>query len=192
LHAATAEVGVSMASLYPDVSLTGSFGLRNISSNYLFDWASKFYSAGPGISLPIFQGGALVANVKMARAEAAAAALNYRKTVLSALQDVEDGLVSLDQDGLRVKALEDTVAADERAFDITRHSYQVGLSTYITVLNVELQTNQAKQQLAQASLTEVTDLVRLYKALGGGWETDPVAASAASSLSASEPAVARY
>jgi outer membrane protein TolC len=68
----------------------------------------------------------------------------------------------------------------------------VGLSTYITVLNVELQTNQAKQQLAQASLTEVTDLVRLYKALGGGWETDPVAASAASSLSASEPAVARY
>lgn len=177
LHAATAEVGVSIASLYPDVSLKGTFGLRNTSANYLFDWASKFYTAGPTISVPIFHGGALVANIKMARAEAAAAALNYRKTVLSALQDVEDGLVSLDQDGLRVKALQETVAADERAFGIAQHSYKIGLSTYIAVLNVELQTNQAKQQLAQASLAQVTDVVKLYKAVGGGWESDPVAAS---------------
>ncbi|MDB6082678.1 MAG: nodT [Gammaproteobacteria bacterium] len=172
LHAATAEIGVSVASLYPDISLAGSFGLRNTSTHYLFDWASKFYSAGPTISVPIFHGGALVANVKMARAEAAAAALNYRKTVLTALREVEDGLVSLDQDSVRVAALKDTVAADERALDITLHSYKVGLSTYITVLNLELQINQAKQQLAQASLTEITDLVKLYKALGGGWEAD--------------------
>jgi NodT family efflux transporter outer membrane factor (OMF) lipoprotein len=172
LHAATAEIGVSVASLYPDISLAGSFGLRNTSTNHLFDWASKFYSAGPTVSMPIFHGGALVANVKMARAEAAAAALNYRKTVLSALQDVEDGLVNLDQDSIRVNALKETVAADQRAFDITRHAYKVGLTSYINVLNLELQTNQAKQQLAQASLTEVTDLVKLYKALGGGWEDD--------------------
>ena len=179
LHAATAEVGVSMASLYPDVSLMGTFGLRNTSTNYLFDWASKFYSAGPTVSLPIFHGGALVANVKMARAEAAAAALNYRKTVLSALQDVEDGLVTLDQDGLRVQALKETVAADQRSFEISQHSYKIGLTTYIAVLNVELQTNQAKQQLAQASLAQVTDVVKLFKAVGGGWQSDPVAASTA-------------
>jgi outer membrane protein, multidrug efflux system len=178
LHAATADIGVSVASLYPDISLTGTFGLRNISTGYLFNWASKFYTAGPTISLPIFHGGALVANVKIARAEAAAAALNYRKTVLTALQEVEDGLVSLDQDGRRVEALKDTVAADQNAFDITTHAYKVGLSTYISVLNLELQTNQAKQQLAQAALTEVTDLVKLYKALGGGWEAEPAAASA--------------
>jgi outer membrane protein, multidrug efflux system len=177
LHAATAEIGVSVAALYPDVSLSGSFGLRNTSTNYLFNWASKFYSAGPSVSLPIFQGGALVANVKIARAEAAAAAISYRKAVLTALQEVEDGLVNLDQDGLRVTALTDTVAADQRAFDITMHSYKVGLATYISVLNLELQTNQAKQQLAQASLTEVTDLVKLYKALGGGWEAEPAAVS---------------
>ena len=177
LHAATAEIGVSVASLYPDISLTGSFGLRNTSTRYLSDWASKFYSAGPSISLPIFHGGALVANVKMARAEAAAAALSYRKTVLTALQEVEDGLVSLDQDAVRVAALKDTVAADQRAFDITMHSYKVGLSTYIGVLNMQLQTNQAKEQLAQASLTQVTDVVKLYKALGGGWEEEPVSAA---------------
>lgn len=177
LHAATAEVGVSMASLYPDISLSGTFGLRNIGTRYLFDWASKFYTAGPSISLPIFQGGALVANVKMSKAEQAAAALAYRKTVLTALQEVEDGLVSLDQDGVRLTALRDTVSADQRSFDIATHAYKIGLSSYITVLTQELQMNQAKQQLAQASLTEVTDLVKLYKSLGGGWESGPAAAA---------------
>ena len=177
LHAATAEVGVSMASLYPDITLTGTLGLRNIGTRYLFDWASKFYTAGPSISLPIFHGGALVANVKMAKAEQAAAALAYRKAVLTALQEVEDGLVGLDQDALRLKALRDTVAADQRSFDIATHAYKVGLSSYISVLSQELQMNQAKQQLAQASLTEVTDLVKLFKSLGGGWEADPAAAA---------------
>jgi NodT family efflux transporter outer membrane factor (OMF) lipoprotein len=176
LHAATAEVGVSMASLYPDISLTGTLGLRNLGTRYLFDWASKFYTAGPSISLPIFHGGALVANVKMAKAEQAAAALAYRKAVLTALQEVEDGLVGLDQDALRLTALRNTVAADQRSFDIARHAYKVGLSSYISVLSQELQMNQAKQQLAQASLTEVTDLVKLFKSLGGGWEADPAAA----------------
>jgi multidrug efflux system outer membrane protein len=179
LHAATAQVGVSMASLYPDVSLTGTLGLRNLGTHYLFDWASKFYTAGPSISLPIFQGGALTANVKMSRAEEAAAALTYRRTVLTALQEIEDGLVSLDQDGRRLAALHDTVTADQRAFDIATHAYKLGLSTYITVLSQELQVNQAREQLAQASLTEVTDLVKLYKALGGGWETAPAALPAA-------------
>ncbi len=171
LHAATAQVGVSVASMYPDIALTGNFGLRSIASNYLFNWSSKFYSAGPMISLPLFQGGALVGNVKIAKAEAGVAALNYRKTVLTALQEVEDGLVGLNQDALRLSALRDTLAADQRALDIATHAYKVGLINYISVLNLELQTNQAKEQLAQASLTEATDTVKLYKALGGGWES---------------------
>ena len=178
LHAATANVGVSVASMYPDVSLTGTFGLRNISSGYLFDWASKFYTASPSISVPIFHGGALVASVKLARAEEAAVALNYRKTVLTALKEVEDGLVSLDQDGVRVAALKQAVGSNQRYFEITMHGYSVGLVTYISVLNAELQANQAKEQLAQASLTQLTDLVKLYKALGGGWNApgNPLAA----------------
>ncbi len=172
LHAATADVGVNIAALYPDVALTGSLGLRNISTGYLFDWASKFYSAGPSISLPIFHGGALIANVRMAKAEEAEAALAYRKTVLTALQEVEDGLVSLDQDGRRLTALRDSVAANQRSLDIAVHSYKVGLTDYVAVLTQELQTNQARQQLAEATLTQITDLVKLYKALGGGWESE--------------------
>jgi len=191
LHAATAEVGVAVASLYPDISLTGSAGLRNISTGYLFDWASKFYSAGPSISLPIFHGGALVANVQMAKAEEAAAVLSYRKTVLTALQEVEDGLVSLDQDAIRVRALGATVAANQRAFDIALHSYKVGLTSYVSVLTQELQTNQAKEQQAQASLTASIDLVKLYKALGGGW-VGPAAAPPATSSAARQTQSDRY
>jgi outer membrane protein, multidrug efflux system len=179
LHAATAQVGVSVASMFPDVSLSGTYGLRNIGTGFLFDWSSRFYTFAPSISVPIFHGGALVANVRLSRAEAAAAALSYRKTVLNALQEVEDGLTGLHEDAQRCSALRETVAADQRALDIDLDSFRHGLVNYITVLTVQLQTVQARQQLAQALLTQATDLVKLYKALGGGWEGTPDVAGAA-------------
>lgn len=173
LHAATAEVGVSVASLFPQLSLTGSIGLRNTDTRYLFDWASKFYAAGPGISVPIFSGGALLASVRLSRTEAAAAALSYRSTVLNALQEVEDGLSSLREDAQRRIALDATVSADQRALDLDLDAYRHGLATYVAILTVQLQTVQARQQLAQASLTQIIDLIKLYKALGGGWQRSP-------------------
>jgi NodT family efflux transporter outer membrane factor (OMF) lipoprotein len=171
LHAATAEVGVSVASLFPDVALSGTFGLRNLGTRYLFDWASHFYTAGGTVSIPIFRGGALVSSVRLSRAAAAEAALNYRKTVLVALQEVEDGLANLENDSLRSAALRDTVDADQRALDVQLDAYRHGLVTYITVLTQQLQTVQARQQFAESTSTQATDLVKLYKALGGGWES---------------------
>jgi multidrug efflux system outer membrane protein len=173
LHAATAEIGVSIAGLFPDVSLAGTYGLRNVGSRYLFDWSSHFYTFGPTVSLPIFQGGALIANVRLSRAQAADAALGYRKTVLGALQEVEDGLTALDEDAQRIAALERTVGADQRAVDVEFDAYRHGVISYITVLTAQLQTIQARQQLGEARLTQSTDLVKLYKALGGGWEDAP-------------------
>jgi NodT family efflux transporter outer membrane factor (OMF) lipoprotein len=170
LHAATAEVGVSVASLFPDVSLSGTFGLRNLSTAYLFNWDSHFYTLGSSVSVPIFQGGALVANVRLSRAQAAEAALQYRKTVLNALQEVEDGLTNLTEDASRTNALQESVTANQKALNVNLDAYRHGLATYITVLTVQIQTVQARQQLAQAALTQSTDMVKLYKALGGGWE----------------------
>jgi NodT family efflux transporter outer membrane factor (OMF) lipoprotein len=170
LHAATAQIGVSVAGLFPDVSLAGTYGLRNLGTRYLFDWSSHFYTFGPSVSLPIFQGGALIASVRLSKAQAAEAALSYRKTVLGALQEVEDGLTALDDDARRIAALEQTVGADQRAVDVQLDAYGHGVISYITVLTLQLQTIQARQQLAEAMLTQSTDLVKLYKALGGGWE----------------------
>jgi outer membrane protein, multidrug efflux system len=179
LHAATAQVGVAVSEFFPDITLNGTLGLRNLSPGYLFQWDSKFYTFGPTISIPLFNGGALDANVKLSRAQAAEAALSYRKSVLTALQEVEDGLISLHQDTLRTASLQESVDANQRALNVDLDAYNHGLVTYITVLTVQLQTVQAKQQLAQAQLTQNTDLVKLYKALGGGWEDAQPADTAA-------------
>jgi outer membrane protein TolC len=87
-------------------------------------------------------------------------------------------LTSLHEDAVRTAALRDTVGADQRALDIDLDGYKRGLLTYIAVLTVQLQGVQARQQLAQAMLTQSTDLIKLYKALGGGWETAPDVADA--------------
>ncbi len=170
LHAATAQVGVAVASLFPDISLTGTLGLRNLSPGYLLDWDSHFYTFGPSVSIPIFHGGALIANVRLSKAEAAEAALAYRSTVLRALQEVDDGLDSLHQDAERVSALAQAVEADQRALQLNLDSYRHGLITYISALTIQIQLIQAQQQWTQARLTQSTDLVKLYKALGGGWQ----------------------
>ncbi|WP_034945648.1 efflux transporter outer membrane subunit [Erwinia oleae] len=171
LHAATANIGVSVAQLFPDLSLTGQFGMRNSDISYLDNWSSHFYSFGPSISIPIFQGGRLVSSVKMARAEQASAALGYRQTVLTALQDVENALVSYRTDQQRVEGLDRTVASLQNAYNLANESYGKGLATFIDALDAQRQLAQATQQAASARVQSSLDLVALYKALGGGWET---------------------
>ncbi|WP_243405521.1 efflux transporter outer membrane subunit [Solimicrobium silvestre] len=173
LHAATAETGVAIASLYPDLSLGAQYGLRNTTTKYLFNWASRFYSVGPSISLPIFQGGSLTANVHLAKAEQAAAAIMYRKTVLNALQEVENALISFHQDQLRAQSLKTATQANNRALALNSNAYQHGLINFITVLNSERQAVQTQTQWTTAQVQLSTDLITLYKALGGGWEINP-------------------
>ena len=171
LHAQTANIGVSVAQLFPSLSLTGQLGVRNTDASYLDNWSSHFYSVGPSLSIPIFQGGRLVSSVKLARAQQASAALDYRQTVLTALQDVENALVSYRADQARVTALDETTGSLQRAFDLASDSYRQGISTFIEVLDAQRQLAQAQEQATQARMQSALDLVALYKALGGGWET---------------------
>lgn len=170
LHAQTAGIGVSVAQLFPSLSLTGQLGVRNTDISYLDEWSSHFYSYGPSLSIPIFQGGRLVSGVRLARAQQASAALDYRQTVLTALQDVENALVSYRADQQRVTQLDETTGALQHAFDLASDSYRQGLSTFIEVLDAQRQLAQAQQQSTQARMQSTLDLVALYKALGGGWE----------------------
>lgn len=170
LHARTAEIGVSVAQLFPDISLTGQLGVRNTDASYLDDWSSHFYSIGPGISLPIFQGGQLVSQVRLARASQASAALDYRNTVLKALQEVENGLVSYRADQQQLTSLQASADALQQAFSLAKESYSKGLSSYINALDAQRQLAQTQLQLISVRAQTATDLVALYKALGGGWE----------------------
>ncbi len=172
LHAATATVGVAVASFYPDVSLTGNLGLRATDASYLTNWASHFYSFGPSVSLPIFQGGTLSANLRMARAEQAAAALAYRGTVLNALREVADGLVAYRTDRAARDKLADTVNSAEDTVYLARNRFAHGLESFIEVLDSQKTLVSARQQLAQADMTLIDDVVALYRALGGGWQDE--------------------
>lgn len=178
LHATTANVGVAVASFYPDVSLTGSFGLRALDASYLTNWASDFYSFGPSVSLPIFQGGRLTANLRLARAQEAEAALAYRGTVLNALQEVEDALVAYRTDQAARDRIMVAVRSGQTALFLARDQYTHGLANFITVLDAERTLVGSRQQLVQAEVALTNDVVALYNALGGGWQEDVVASQA--------------
>lgn len=170
LHAATAGVGVAVAAFYPDISLTGNFGMRALDASYLTNWASHFYSAGPSISVPIFSGGRLSSNLTLARAEQQEAALSYRGTVLNALREVEDALVSYRTDRASRDLLQDTLDSAQSTWSLSRNQYEHGLTSFIQVLDAERTVLTDRQALVQADVQIVNDIVTLYRALGGGWE----------------------
>ena len=172
LHAATANVGVAVASFYPDISLTGSVGLRNTDASYLTNWSSLFYSFGPAVSLPIFEGGQLTANLRTARAEQASAALNYRSTVLNALGEVENALIAYRTDQDTAAQTAGTVQSATLSLHLATSRYQYGLDTYLPVLDADRTLVASRQQLDQANLAVANDIVTLYTALGGGWQTN--------------------
>jgi NodT family efflux transporter outer membrane factor (OMF) lipoprotein len=170
LHAATANVGVAVASFYPDISLTGNLGIRASDASYLTNWASHFYSFGPSVSLPIFQGGKLNAGLTVARAQAVEAALAYRATVLKALQEVENALIAYRTDKTARDDAAATVKSAELSHYLARNRYEHGLADFIQALDAERTLIGARQQLVQADIALTGDIVALYKALGGGWE----------------------
>ena len=178
LHAATANVGVAVASFYPDISLTGSFGLRALDASYLTNWASAFYAFGPSVSLPIFEGGRLTANLRLARAQEAEAALAYRGTVLNALREVEDALVAYRTDRTARDKADEAVRSGETTLYLARNSYANGLTDFLQVLDAERTVVASRQQLVQANVALTNDIVTLYTALGGGWQENEVQATA--------------
>ena len=167
LHGAVANVGIAVASFYPDVSLKGKLGLRALDASYLTNWASHFYAAGPSISLPIFQGGKLTANLRLARAEAEASALNYRQTVLNALSEVENDLIAYRRDREQHDKLAATLRSAKDTLKLATDQYSNGLTTFIQVLDDERTLVSSQQQLVQTDMTLVDDVVNLYVALGG-------------------------
>ncbi|HHL4077965.1 TPA: efflux transporter outer membrane subunit [Burkholderia sola] len=173
LHAATADVGVAVAQFYPDISLTGQVGLRASHVRELAHWSHLFYAFGPAVSLPIFSGGALVSNLRLSQARQAEAALAYRQAVLVALRDVDNALAVYRTDQARAAALDDAVRAEQGALDLARDRYRKGLSPFLDVLDAERQWSEGRQQAEQGALQTTTDLVALYKALGGGWQAGP-------------------
>ena len=169
LHAATARVGVAVADLFPRLTLTAAGGYQSEGLSQLIAAASRFGSLGPALELPIFEAGARRAAIRLQDARQKEAAIDYARTVLGALHEVENALAAYASDQTRSTSLSSSVDSSRNALTLARQRYESGLTSFIEVLDAERSLQQNQLLLAQATTAETTDLVELYKALGGGW-----------------------
>jgi multidrug efflux system outer membrane protein len=169
LHAATAQIGVAIADLFPNFSLTGTVSWN---SNLLRTWWSeprRSFAIGPSVTWPIFQGGAIVSNIRVQEALRDQAFITYQKTVLAAFQDVENALIAFTKEQQHRKSLNDAVIANRKAVDLSLQLYTAGQIDFLNVVVAQLSLDTSENALVQSETTIVTDLIALYKALGGGW-----------------------
>jgi multidrug efflux system outer membrane protein len=170
LAAATARIGQAEADLLPKFSITAALGFDATRPKALFDWSSKYWALSPGVSWPIFDAGRIRFNITVKNEQQAQASAEYQQTVLTALKDVEDSLVSYRTEQLRHQALVDASTAAHQAVDLAKQQYEQGITDFITVLDAEREEFATQDSVAQSEKNISTDLISLYKALGGGWE----------------------
>jgi NodT family efflux transporter outer membrane factor (OMF) lipoprotein len=171
LAAATARIGVATADLFLKFSLTGTIGLESESSGNWFDYASRYWSAGPTLQWDIFEAGRIRANVRVQNARQEQALDFYQQTVLIALEDTENALTAYAKEQIRRQSLSRSVQANQQALSLSNQLYTNGLTDFLRVLDSERSLYEAEDALVQSDQTNSLNLVQLYKALGGGWQT---------------------
>ncbi len=170
LAAQTARVGSATAELYPSFNLSGTFGVESITTGNLFDWASRTWSFGPSALLALFRGGAIRQNIEAEDARLEQALIRYRSAVLSALEEVENALVAYAKEQNRRDLLKSAVSAAQLAYELANDRYLAGLVDFNNVLDAQRALQVFQDDLAQSEGAVTSNLVRLYKALGGGWK----------------------
>jgi multidrug efflux system outer membrane protein len=170
LHKEAALIGVAVADFYPQFSLTGSLNYQSSLARDLFSGGSGVYSFGPQVNWPIFSGGSTVSNFRLQKAATDAAYLSYQKTVLAALADVEGYLVAFAKEWDHRKALSDAVTQNRRALQFSEQLYRAGTQEFLNVLDAERSLLGSETALAQSRQAISSDLVNIYRSLGGGWE----------------------
>jgi multidrug efflux system outer membrane protein len=176
LRAANADIGQAQAAFFPRVTLTGFYGYQTVALSDLFTGAAKTWQFGPAVSLPLFTGGKLQADVALARAQFDEALARYRQTVQRAFAEVSDALIAYQRTREFRVSQEHLTQANREATELARIRYEGGVTSYLEVLYNEQQLLDAELALAQARRDELLSVVQLYRALGGGWAQDQPAA----------------
>jgi NodT family efflux transporter outer membrane factor (OMF) lipoprotein len=172
LHAATANVGVAVGDFYPRVTLSGSVAMQAVQFSNLGTWAdASTWSIGPSITIPIFEGGRLQRNLELKEKQQQQAAVEYQRTVLNALHDVDNALTEYDAAQRRRNTLLQAVAQNRKAVQLAQDRYAQGVADFLDVLVTERSLFQTELLLTDSTTTVSSDMVQIYKALGGGWET---------------------
>ncbi|MFO8165063.1 MAG: efflux transporter outer membrane subunit [Desulfatiglandales bacterium] len=169
LAAQTARIGVATADLYPKFRLNGSIGIEALSLGNLIEAGSRTLSFGPRITWPIFNAGSIQANIEIQSVLQEQTMIQYESTVLNALEEVENALVAYGEEHIRRMSLEEAADAAKQALELAQYKYQTGMIDFITVLDAQRSLLTYEDKLVQSTGSITSNLVRLYKALGGGW-----------------------
>ena len=175
IAAASARVGVATSDLFPKFSLTGSFGLQSEEADTFFNMNSRYWSIAPSVRWNVFDAKRIRNRINAATAREEAAVSEYEKTVISALEDVENSLTEFVQEQARWRALSAAATASARALELATDRYKSGIGDFLDVLETQRALYDLQDQIVQSELGLSRSLISLYKALGGGWEA-PAAA----------------
>ena len=173
--AANARIGAAEAALFPTITLSGQYGRQGDKLNDTFNSNGEIYQIFGGLSIPLFHGGALRAELSAARARSEQARFAYEQAVLVARREAEDAFVGVRTSRDQAVAQQRQVDALRRAFDLASRRYQNGVSSYLEVLDAQRNLFTSELALTQAQRQELVSGVQLYKALGGVWGESAVA-----------------
>lgn len=183
LRQTNARIGVAQALMFPQLTLSASYGTAATRAADLFNPGTQLWNIGASLLQPIFHAGQLQARKRGAVAAYEQAFAQYRQAVLGAFQNVADVLLALDFDAAALKAQAEAEAASRESLEVTRAQLQFGAANYLALLNAQRQYEQARIGLVQAQATRYADTAALFQALGGGWwrraEPDPAPAKVA-------------
>ena len=168
--AANAQIGVAKAAYYPNVTLSASAGLESSSFTQWFTWPSRFWSIGPTLSETIFDAGARRGQNEQAQANYDVAIANYRQTVLTAFQAVEDNLAALRILAQEIEQQQTAIVSAAHYLDLALLRYRTGVDSYLNVINAQNSVLSSRETQVQSQLREMTASVSLMVALGGGWD----------------------
>lgn len=169
LKAANDSIGAARAAFFPEISLTGDFGTQSKQLGGLFKPGSAAWAFGPQISLPIFDAGQNKANLDLAQIQKRIEIANYEKAIQTAFREVADGLAGRDTFDREMKAVERQTRSQQRTLALSELRYRQGVDSYLQVLVARNGLYSAQQQLVNVRLQRLTNLVDLYRYLGGGW-----------------------
>ena len=172
IHAATARIGVAKADLFPKFTIAGALGLQNPPLSSTLNRASTAWSLGPSLNWPLFDMGRSRANLELKKAVQEEELLAYEQTVLNALREVESALIASTKEEEHRQAMIRAVAANHTAVELATSLYTAGQNDFLAVLDAQRSLYASEDALAQSSRTVSSNLVALFKALGGGWPTE--------------------
>lgn len=172
LAAQTARIGIATAELYPSFSLSGSFGFAANDFDRVFNYNSRTYAFGPAFRWNIFNAGRIRNQIKAEDARTEQALIRYEQTVLAALEDAENAMVAYDKERERRTSLADAVKAAQKSVELVKELYISGLTDFQNVLDMERSLFEQQDTLAETEGKTTQNLIRIYKALGGGWSPD--------------------